>query len=77
MLPVLGIQFENASPALSIVGKLDRLALDVKELLKRLVKQFSLLTILSAGVRREPGHHAMFSRKLKKQLPLLAGLTTS
>jgi len=46
------MQFENASPTLSIVGKLDWLALDVKELLKRLVKQFSLLTILSAGVRR-------------------------
>jgi hypothetical protein len=32
------MQFENASPALSIVGKLDWLALDVKEMLKRLVK---------------------------------------
>jgi hypothetical protein len=71
------MQFENASPTLSVIGKLDRLAVDVKKLLKRLAKQFSLLTILSAGVRREPCHHAMFSRKLKKQLPLLAGLTTS
>ncbi len=38
VLPVLGMQFENASPTFSIVGELNWLALDIKELLKRLVK---------------------------------------
>jgi hypothetical protein len=57
------MQFENTSPTLPIVGELDGLALDVKKLLQRLVKQLPLLTIFSAGVRREPCHDAMSSRK--------------